>query len=122
MHGLRLSRIKANELNIFARGGAVQVKAKLNSLQFNAAKSKLQTTIDKNMNLIDFIRKGNCLNDYPSTDYNEDSNVPVASADKINQWINANAHTLKPQSNLKTDKRYQSNGFVTVQNWMKDNQ
>lgn len=48
------------------------------------------------MNLIDFIRKGNCLNDYPSTDYNEDSNVPVASADKINQWINANAHTLKP--------------------------
>ena len=42
----RMSRVKANELNIYARGGASQVKDHLNTLKQHAANVKLKVSID----------------------------------------------------------------------------
>ena len=52
---LKLTRAKAYELNIAARGGANALNSHLLQIQ----KRNSQDHLNKNINLIDFLRKGN---------------------------------------------------------------
>ena len=49
----KLSRMKANELNIFARGGVSGVQAHLSLLKLSAQKSKEVQEFAKDMSMID---------------------------------------------------------------------
>ena len=111
----RLSRVKANELNISARGGAGVVQTHLTVAKKNAAAQASQQSLEQGRALTDSALKGkasaaNLAASTPApgtTDIESlvtSGSMPPVDLDRLVDWLNENQHSIQSKNHLRNAK------------------
>lgn len=111
----KLSRVKANELNIAARGGASVVQVHLSVAKKAAASQVSQQIAEQSRAIGDSAKKGKAsaaalAPAIPATGAGDieslitSGSVPPVDLDRLVNWLNENQHYIQSKNHLRNDK------------------
>jgi len=117
----KLSRVKANELNIMARGGANVIQAHLNLVK-KSAPHPAQQTAEQNRAAAELQKKGkqSTTNLGPSAQLTGQSDIenlvtsgsaPAVDLPRLVAWLNENQHNIQSKNHLRNER----NKFAVTQ-------
>ena len=117
----KLSRVKANELNIMARGGANVIQAHLNLVKKSAA-HPAQQAAEQNRAATELQKKGkqSTTNLGPSAQLTGQSDIenlvtsgsaPAVDLPRLVAWLNENQHNIQSKNHLRNER----NKFAVTQ-------